>query len=178
VTTGLLVTPRKAARAIRQAEAAVLQGLADKTDREILNPEVAAGALRRVAELEADAARLRGQVAELHRKLGMATGTITSLRQTLEPQYKAFQRLFADLEDHAAADGGFDRAPFEAWMPKLRKGGRAILETLLDRGPELSIRQLMVLTQRRDGGGWRADIGQLRSVGLVEPGDPVKLRVP
>jgi uncharacterized protein len=133
----------------------------------------------RIAELEAEAGRLRGQNADLYRQLGAAKATISTLRTALEPQYKAMQRLFAELDSARADAGGIDRTAFEAWFPKLRGGARTLLQVLLERGPELSIRQLAVLARRKAGNGtWRADIGQLRSCGLVEPGDPVKLRVP
>jgi hypothetical protein len=132
----------------------------------------------RLAAVEDEAARLRGQVADQHRQLGAARATLQALRQALEPQYKALARLFSEL-DSAQTTAGIDRAPFEAWFPKLRGGGRKLLTTLLDNGGELTIRQLAVLSRRKIGNGaWRADIGQLRSCGLVEPGDPVKLRIP
>lgn len=134
-------------------------------------------ASERAERAEGEAASLRGQNADLHRQLGAAKATITALRQALEPQYKALQRLFAEL-DGATVGDVIDRTPFEAWFPKLRGGARRILEVLLAHNGELSVRQLLVLCQRRDGGGWRVDIGQLRSCGLVDKGDPVRLRVP
>jgi hypothetical protein len=132
----------------------------------------------RLAAVEDEAARLRGQVADQHRQLGAARATLQALRQALEPQYKALARLFSEL-DSAQTTAGIDRAPFEAWFPKLRGGARTLLNTLLDNRGELTIKQLAVLSRRIAGNGaWRADLGQLRSCGLVEPGDPVKLRVP
>jgi hypothetical protein len=135
-------------------------------------------ALDRLQTAEEEAARLRGQVADLHRQLGAAKAALAAVRDVMQPQFRALQKLYAELNGLQPVGGVVDRAPFEAWFPKLRSGARRILEVLLDRGGEASIKQLLVLTQRRDGGGWRADIGQLRTVGLVEPGDPVKVRVP
>lgn len=138
-------------------------------------------AQERAQAAEGEAGRLRGQVADLHRRLGTATATIGSLRQALEPQYRAMQALFAELDGAAAAGGigGFDRATFEAWFPKLRSGARLMLQALLERGGELTIAQLgHYLRRKTSGGTWRADIGQLRSCQLVGPGDPVRLRVP
>lgn len=132
----------------------------------------------RLERAEGEAGQLRGQVADLHRQLGAAKSTINALREQMRPQFEALSRLFAELEA-GAVDGGIDRSVYDVWLPKLHAGARAMLQMLIERGGELELRQLAVLLGVKQGtGAWRKNIGQLRSCGLVEKGDPVKLRVP
>lgn len=128
---------------------------------------------------------LNEQLRETRDRLAQADASlraVQALRSVLEPQYRAMQSLFGQMEQASAtAPGGaqIDRSVYEPWFPKLYGGARKMLEVLIDRGGELTVRQLALFCQRKPGNGaWRKDIGQLRSAGLVGPGDPVKLRVP
>jgi uncharacterized protein len=147
----------------------------------VLDSEAARNAaLERARAAEGEAGRLRGQLADLHRQLGAAKATIGGLRLALEPQYRAFQKLFAELDGAQAAAGGIDPAPFEAWKPKLRGGARRVLDVLLERGGRASRKQIATLARLAYGKGeFRACLGQLRSLGLADyDGDDVVLRVP
>ena len=95
---------------------------------------------------EAEAARLRGQNADLHRQLGAAKATVQALRQTLEPQYRAMERLFADLDTVASTNGAGDRAVWELWKAKLGSTCSRIIDVLCDRGGTATTAQLATLT--------------------------------
>ena len=134
----------------------------------------------RAEAAEAEANRLRGQVADLHRQLGAAKATLQKLRATLEPQYRAMQGLFAELDGAAAIGtaGVVDRAPFEAWKPKLHSRARRILDVLLDRGGRATKAQIATLGQLRPT-VLRDGLTDLARVGLIDrDGDMVELRVP
>lgn len=101
-------------------------------------------AARRLPEVEAEATRLRGQVAELHRQLGTAKATITALRTALEPQYRAMERLFTELEAVAAGPNG-DHAVWEQWKAKLGPRYARVIDVLLERGGTATMAQLGTL---------------------------------
>ncbi len=130
----------------------------------------------RAEEAEAEAGRLRGQVADLHRQLGAAKSTITALRQVLEPQYRAMQRLFQEME--TAAPPGIDLAVWTPWLQKLSPPGKKVLQVLLDRGGEATRSQIRTLAHISDR-YMRDGVYTLSGNGLIEQdGQTVKLRVP
>lgn len=92
-----------------------------------------------------EAASLRAQVAELHRKLGAANAALAAVRQAMEPDYRALQKLFADLDAVGAAGNSANAAAFEPWKHKLGAGCGKIIDALLER-EELATPQLATLT--------------------------------
>lgn len=135
----------------------------------------------RLDEVESEATQLRGQNADLHRQLGAAKSTLTAVRQVLEPQYRAMQRLFAEIEQTDGNGTGLDRSVYEPWLTKLRHAGaRKILEVLLGRGGEASRSQIGTLARISSKSSYLRDgISVLFRNGLVEKrGDMVVLKVP
>lgn len=159
----------------------------ESTKREHMNAERAyIGAVAeldqrhaRIVELEGQVQTLRGQVASLTALVSGSRDGLRSLFQVLQPLFATDTGVLgASYVDPASAPGGlaYARGPYERWYPKLEAGARRILEALLDHGGELSIRQAAVLAGLTKGSGrWRKCIGQLRSLGLVEKGDPIRL---
>jgi hypothetical protein len=138
-------------------------------------------ASRRLPEVEAEATRLRGQVAELHRQLGAAKATIQTLRLALEPQYKALQRLFQEIETQTdGAGGGIDPTVWEPWMKKLGRGAPKMLQVLIDRGGRLTRAQLATLCSFAPKSGYFKDsLSLLNTRGLIEKdGEYIVLKQP
>jgi hypothetical protein len=129
-------------------------------------------------EAEEEAARLRGQVADLHRQLGAAKATITSLRQALEPQYRAMQKLFAELDSVAASPGG-DPTIWESWRSRLPGRAVKILDVLIQRG-EATRDQIAVLSGiSRSSSNLDNGISELNRAGLIDKdGKTIRLRQP
>lgn len=167
--------PKKVAKS--RAVALAPAGEPDRADA--VHPQIPA-LKARVQELETDAGRVRGQNADLHRQLGAAKATIAALRQALEPQYKAMQRLFQELEAQADGTGTLDLSVWEPWFAKLPGAPKKLLRTLLDRGGQATRQQVATLA------GWgvkgttlRDAISYLNTRGLiVKDGDQLRVNQP
>jgi hypothetical protein len=160
--------PKTATPPVKRATARPLPTEGDSA--EAVNP--------RIPALEAEATRLRGQNADLSRQLGAAKATIAAVRQVLEPQYKALQRLFQELETSAA--GTPDLSVWEPWFAKLPGAPKKLLQILLDRGGQATRAQAATLA------GWgvkgttlRDAISYLHTRGLLaKDGDQLRVNQP
>jgi uncharacterized protein len=127
-------------------------------------------------EIESESVRLRSQVVDLTRQLGQANSIIANLRKQLEPEYRAYQALFGDI-DKAIGGSQVDRGVWEPWMQKL--GGRPgrMIEALLSRG-ELTRTQLATLTEQSpNSGSFATNLSTLNRNGLtMKEGDKIRLR--
>lgn len=97
----------------------------------------------RTALLE-ETQHLRGQIAELHRQLGAARAAVDAIRKVMEPEYRAMQKLFAEIDAAAAGASSRDAAVFEPWKAKLGQACARMIDALLERG-QLSTSQLATL---------------------------------
>ncbi len=124
--------------------------------------------------------QLRASMADIHRQLGAAKSALDAVRKVMEPEYRAMQKLFAELDAAAPAGGAADPSVFEPWKEKLGKGARSMLEVLLQRGPELNRNQLSTLSGISISSSYfRDSISALNRNGLIEKdGDKIRLRIP
>jgi len=109
--------------------------------------------------------------------LGAAKATLTAVRAVLEPQYRAMQRLFGELE--SAAPVG-DTALWDVWRQKLSTRARKILDALLARNGEATRDQISTLAGiSRTSSDLDKGISELYRNGLIDKvGKLVRLRVP
>jgi hypothetical protein len=164
-------------KASRSRKVVAVTGLSAQVAPQVFEPD---GSAARIRSLEEDAGRLRGQNADLHRQLGAAKATIATLRQALEPQYKAMQRLFQEIEAQADGGGVIDMTVWEPWFAKLPGAPRKLLRTLLDRGGEATRAQAATLA------GWgvkgttlRDAVSYLHTRGLIaKDGDRLVVQQP
>lgn len=121
--------------------------------------------------------QLRAQVAELSQKLGQAAAVIANLRKQLEPQYRALEALFSDLDKAGANGHHADASIWEPWKQKL--GGRVaqMIQVLMERG-QLTRTQLATLTGQSPGSGsFATNLARLNTNGLIEKeADKISLR--
>lgn len=126
--------------------------------------------------LAAENEALRQQLSREHSLRADAERRLSTVRDSLRPQYDALKGLFEQLG--AQKPNGIDRSAFEPWLAKAgRAGCRRLLETLIDR-PELSKPQLGTLGGvSYKSSTFRAYLAWLKRNGLIETeGEMVKLR--
>jgi len=124
-----------------------------------------------------EAARLRAQVADFHRQLGAAKSALDAVRKVMEPEYRAMQKLFAEL-DAAAPAGTLDASVFDPWKQKLGVGPSKVIDVLLSRGGECTRAQLQTLAGYSPR-NLRNIISRLNVNGLIEKdGETIRLRMP
>ena len=142
-----------------------------------------AGALPRPTpeedRLRAENQMLRAQNADLHRQLGQVKSALDAVRKVVEPEYRAMQKLFVEL-DAAGAASGADAAVFEPWKARLGDGPAKMIDALLSRGGELTKHQLSTLSGYSiSSSTFDAYLSRLRRNGLIETqNNLVRLRVP
>lgn len=94
-------------------------------------------------DMQIDSLRTENQ--SLRNQLRQATAALAGVRTQLEPQYRAMQTLFGDLEKAVASGNGHpNAAAFEQWKEKLGAGPAKLINILLERG-ELTRVQLKTL---------------------------------
>ena len=122
---------------------------------------------------------LRAQNADLHRQLGQVKAALDAVRKVVEPEYRAMQKLFVEL-DAAGAASGADAAVFEPWKARLGDGPAKMIDALLSRGGELTKHQLSTLSGYSiSSSTFDAYLSRLRRNGLIETqNNLVRLRVP
>jgi len=120
---------------------------------------------------------LRSQVAELSQRLGSANAVIANLRKQLEPQYRALQALFGDMEKVSGNGSVANRSDWEPWIQKLSGRCGKMIEALLNRG-QLTRTQLATITeQSANSGSFATNLARLNTNGLIEKeGDKIRLR--
>lgn len=126
-----------------------------------------------------EASRLRAQVAEMHRQIGSYKSALEAVRKAMEPEYRALQKLFDELQAIKPSDEVAESIEvFEPWKKKLGPGPAKLIDCLIERGGELTRVQLQTLS----GYGPRSmttHISRLNSNGLIEKdGNLIRLRVP
>jgi hypothetical protein len=129
-----------------------------------------------VDPLVSENARLRAQNADLYRQLGEAKASLQAVRKVMEPEYRAMQRLFQEID--AAALQSVDGEIFAGWKEKLGAGPAKVIDVLLTRPEGATKQQIVTLTQysRRSVDN---HISRLNSNGLLEKdGNKIRLRVP
>lgn len=88
---------------------------------------------------------LRTENTDLRAKLSSATMALAAVRSALEPQYRAMQKLFGDLESAATSSNGHvDAGVYEPWKAKLGEGCGRMIDALVQRG-KLTTAQLGTL---------------------------------
>lgn len=118
---------------------------------------------------------LRAQVAELSQKLGAANAVIAAMRSQFEPQYKALDALFTELDKLVGTSQMTDSGIWQPWKEKLGSGPAKLIDLLLERG-ELTRVQLQTLSgySRRS---MQNHISALNSNQLIEKeGNKIRLR--
>ena len=122
----------------------------------------------------AEAQRMRAKIAELTQQLGKANAIIANLKKQLEPEYRAYQALFGDLEQ--VDNGHFaDSGAWDTWKEKLGAGPAKIITLLIERGPctKVQLKTLAGYSRRSMDNYFSA----LNSNQLIErEGDKIKLR--
>jgi len=120
---------------------------------------------------------LRGENAQLRQQLAATKAVISNLQKHLEPEYKAMQALFGELQTISSNGSHANAEVWEPWKQKL--GGRMaqMIDALLQRG-ELTRTQLATLTgQSPNSGSYANNLSKLNSNGLLEKnGDKMRLR--
>jgi hypothetical protein len=118
--------------------------------------------------------QLRSQNAELHRRIGAAEAALNAVRSVMEPQYRAMQKLFSELDAVVTSN---DFAAYEPWKQKLGGACSRMIEALAQRG-ELTRIQLATLTsQSPRSGSFATNLARLNTNGLIEKnGDKIRLR--
>lgn len=120
-----------------------------------------------------ESAQLRAQVADLHRKFGAAEAALNAVRQVMEPQYRALQKLFSELD--AVVSSGGDSSAYEPWKAKLGAGPAKLIDILVSRG-ECTRVQLQTLSGYSSR-SMSNHISRLNSNQLIEKnGDKIHLR--
>lgn len=125
---------------------------------------------------QSESTMLRSKVAELSQELGKAKAVIASLQKQLEPEYRAMQKLFGDIEQ-VGANGHVDVSIWEPWKAKLGAGPAKLIDILVERGKCTRV-QLQTLSgySRRT---MQNHISALNSNQLIEKeGSDIVLRKP
>lgn len=120
---------------------------------------------------------LRGENSQLRQQLSAAKAVIGNLQKHLEPEYRAMQALFSELESVSSNGSHANSEVWEPWKQKL--GGRMaqMIDALAQRG-ELTRTQLATLTgQSPNSGSYANNLSKLNSNGLLEKnGNKMRLR--
>lgn len=121
--------------------------------------------------------RERKANSSLRQELAAAKAVISSLRKHLEPDFRALQAIFADLDKASTNGSHADRGIWEPWIQKLGKTPGKMIEALLER-EELTRTQLATLTgQSPNSGSYSNNLSALNRNGLLEKnGDKFRLR--
>ncbi|MEW6511858.1 MAG: DUF87 domain-containing protein [Bacteroidota bacterium] len=109
-------------------------------------------------------ARLRAQVADLHRQLGEAKAALQAIRKVMEPEYRAMQKLFSEI-DSAAAAVGIDAGRYEIWRARLNSGEWQLLQFFVEK--RTLTKQQMQILMGRNRETVRLYCGKLVRAGLV-----------
>jgi hypothetical protein len=132
---------------------------------------------REALEDHSEIARLRKVNGTLSAEVTKYRSIIRGLKSQLEPEYRAMQMLFEDLEQFGSnGSGPANSEIWEPWKVKLGKRPAQMIDALLDRG-ELTRTQLATLTGQSPGSGSYANnLSQLNKNGLLEKnGDKLSL---
>ncbi len=150
-----------------------------KTEKAIARVSVDAARVVPVDPLVEENARLRAQNADLHRQLGEAKASLQAVRKVMEPEYRAMQRLFQEM-DAAAAATAIDDGVFTKWKERLGTGPAKIIDALLSKGGEATKNQVSTLSGYSiSSSTLRNYLAKLNVNGLIEKdGDKIRLRVP
>lgn len=125
----------------------------------------------------AEAAALRAQVSDIHRQLGAAKSALDAVRKVMEPEYRALQKLFGELEA-TSSGAGIDYSVYEPWRKKLGAGPAKLIDLLISRGGEASRTQLQTLSGY-SGRSMTNHIARLNTNNLIEKdGSLIRLRIP
>jgi len=165
---------------LKQAQAAeaskVAKPLRDSTARELGHFPSSLEDLSRLKAAEEENARLRAQLADLARQHAAARLALDAIRKNFEPEYRAMQKLFSDLELAGSAGASLpDTSIWDLWKQKLGIGPAKIITVLCERG-ELTRIQLRTLCgfSRRT---FQDYLARLNTNGLIEKdGDKIRLR--
>ena len=129
--------------------------------------------------LREENSHLLGETSRLRQELGVAKAALDAIRKVMEPEYRAMQKLFGELEavGPSGSAAGMDGSVFEPWKQKLAGSPAKLIDVLLERG-ECTKAQLQTLSALgRET--LRVAISKLNVNGLIEKdGDKIRLRHP
>lgn len=168
---------RSVGQAPQQVQLSDVREFVERFGKVLRAPTIKRQAVAALGELDRnlESERLRGQVAELSQKLGQANAIIANLKKQLEPEYRAYQALFGDLEKIAGNGFNADSGAWDTWKDKLGAGPAKIISLLIERGPctKIQLKTLAGYSRRSMDNYFSA----LNSNQLIEKeGDKVKLR--
>jgi hypothetical protein len=109
-------------------------------------------------------ARLRAQVADMYRQLGQAKGALDTIRKALEPEYRAMQRLFSEID--ATVTNAVDVSRYDVWKASLGSGEWKLLEFFIEK-KKLQAQQIGILLGKSHE-TCRLYRGKLQRAGLIK----------
>jgi hypothetical protein len=124
-----------------------------------------------------EAAALREENSKLRADLGKANQIIGNLRKQLEPEYRAYQALFGDLDSASNASANGHSAAWDVWKQKLGGGMAKMIDALIAHGELTRIQLATVCAMSPNSGTYASYLARLNSNGVIEKdGNKIRLR--
>ena len=144
-------------------------------ERPPMRPRDDRGALEAAQD---EATRLRAQISELHQRCARAESVIANLKKQLEPQYRAMQGLFGELEiiqpSNVTASPIANGSALDRWKTKLGKGPATVIEILQSHG-SLTRSQILMLSGGLAKSSVKEYVNKAKRAGIVEENADGKL---